>query len=156
MELEAGSIAPDFTLKNTNGEDVQISEFNGEHNVVLLFFPLAFTGTCTKELCTTRDNMKLYESLDAKILAISVDSFFTLDKFKKEQNLNFTLLSDFNKEVSDKYNVLYKDFFGMKGVSKRASYVIDKDGVIQFKEILDDASELPDFKSIQQVLQELK
>ena len=150
------SMAPDFTLQNTKGEHVTLSDFQGDTNIVLLFFPVAFSGKCTEEMCKTRDNMKLYNSLDAKVFGISVDSFFCLREFKKRENLNFTLLSDFNKEVSAKYNVLYDDFYGMKGVSKRASFVIDKEGTIKFQEILEDASELPDFKGIQQTLSELK
>lgn len=156
MSTKIGSKAPDFTLQNTKGEHVTLSYFREEANVVLLFFPVAFSGTCTEELCTTRDNMKLYDSLDAKIIGISVDSFFCLREFKKSENLNFTLLSDFNKEVSSRYNVLYDDFYGMKGVSKRASFVIDKKGMIRFKEILDDASELPNFKGIQKTLLEIR
>ncbi len=147
-----GQSAPDFTLQNTQGESVTISDFTGEKNVVLLFFPLAFSSTCTEELCTMRDNMKLYNSLDAKVIGISVDSFFTLQNFKKSENINFTLLSDFNKEVSEKYGALYDDFFGMHGVSKRAAFVINKEGEIVYAEVLDDASELPDFDSMQQAL----
>ena len=147
--------APSFTLQNTDGDSVTLSSLRGDKNVVLLFFPLAFTGTCTKELCTTRDNMKLYNSLDAEVIAISVDSFFTLDEFKKSQNLNFTLLSDFNRDAAEKYDVLYDDFYGMQGVAKRAAFVIDKEGVIQYEEILDDASNLPNFKKIQETLNRL-
>jgi len=152
MSTQTNTLAPDFTLQNTNGDEISLSSFKGDKNVVLLFFPLAFTGTCTEELCTTRDNMKLYDSLDAEVIAISVDSFFTLNEFKKNQNLNFTLLSDFNREVAEKYNVLYDDFFGMEGVAKRSAFVIDKEGAIQYQEILEDAGELPDFKKIQETL----
>ena len=152
MSTQTNTLAPDFTLQNTNGDEISLSSFKGDKNVVLLFFPLAFTGTCTKELCTTRDNMKLYDSLDAEVIAISVDSFFTLNEFKKNQNLNFMLLSDFNREVAEKYNVLYDDFFGMEGVAKRSAFVIDKEGAIQYQEILEDAGELPDFKKIQETL----
>ncbi|MDZ7680333.1 MAG: redoxin domain-containing protein [Fodinibius sp.] len=99
MSTQTDTLAPDFTLQNTEGQEITLSDFRAKKNVVLLFFPLAFTGTCTKELCTTRDNMKLYNSLDAEVIAISVDSFFTLKEFKKGHNLNFTLLSDFNRTV---------------------------------------------------------
>ncbi len=152
MKISVGDKAPDFTLKNTNGEDVTLSGYFGKKNVVLLFFPLAFTGTCTEELCTTRDNLKIYNSLNAEVLGISVDSFFSLKQFKEAQNLNFQLLSDFNKTASESYGVLYKDFFGMLGVSKRSAFVIDQDGVVQYAEVLEDASELPDFKGIQDSL----
>lgn len=147
--------APGFTLQDTNGEETNLSDFIGKKNVVLLFFPLAFTSTCTEELCHTRDNLKIYSSLEAEILGISVDTFFTLKEFKNSQNLNFTLLSDFNKSVSKKYDVLYEDFFGMKGVSKRSVFVINKEGVVVHSEILEKASDLPDFNKVQDVLSKL-
>ncbi len=155
MSTSVDTKAPDFTLQNTDGDRVSLSDFKGKKNVVLLFFPVAFSSTCTKELCTTRDNMKLYNSLDAKVIGISVDSFFCLKEFKKSQNLNFTLLSDFNKEVSKRYDALYEDFYGMKGVSKRATFIIDKEGTIRFSEVLEDADQLPDFKKVQKTLAEI-
>ncbi|WP_428236891.1 redoxin domain-containing protein [Gracilimonas sp.] len=144
--------APDFTLKNTSNEDVSLSDFKGEKNVVLLFFPLAFSGVCTKELCSTRDNLKIYNSLDAEVLAISIDSFFTLKAFKEANNLNFSLLSDFNKEVSAKYDSLYEDYFGMKGVSKRSVFVINKEGRVVHQEILEDSGKIPNLSKVQEVL----
>ncbi|MBO6572143.1 peroxiredoxin [bacterium] len=144
--------APDFTLQNTKGEKVSLKDYKGEKNIVLLFFPLAFTSTCTKELCNTRDNLKMYNSLDAEILGISIDTFFTLKEFKESQNINFQLLSDFNKDASLKYNVLYDDFFGMKGVSKRSVFIINKEGIVVHVEILENANELPDFQKIEEEL----
>jgi peroxiredoxin len=144
--------APNFTLKNTENSDVSLSKFKGHKNVVLLFFPLAFSQVCTQELCSTRDNYKIYDSLDAEVLGISVDSFFTLKAFKQSNNLNFSLLSDFNKEVCTNYNVLYEDFFGMKGVAKRSVFVINKEGKIVHNEILEDAGELPNLSEVQKVL----
>ena len=155
MTAKIDSKAPDFKLQNTEGEDVQLANFFGSKNIVLLFFPLAFSSVCTKELCTIRDNMKIYDSMNAEVVGISVDSFFTLKEFKKTQNFNFTLLSDFNKKVSSKYGVLYQDFYGMKGVSKRASFIIDKEGVIRYREVLEEAGELPDFKTLQTTLSDL-
>ena len=155
MALQTGTQAPDFTLLNTEGNKVSLSNYKEHKNVVLLFFPLAFSSVCTKELCTTRDNMKLYEAFDAEVLAISVDSFFTLKEFKKSENLNFTLLSDFNKEVSPKYEALYDDYYGMNGVAKRSAYVIDKQGTICYAEVLEDSGQLPDFDAIQKTLQKL-
>ncbi|MGF1670247.1 MAG: redoxin domain-containing protein [Balneolaceae bacterium] len=152
MKYKNGDIAPDFTLKNSEGIDIALSDFRDKKEVVLLFFPLAFTRVCTEELCQARDNMKLYNSLDAEILGISVDSFFTLKEFKKAQNLNFSLLSDFNKRVSELYDCLYDDFYGMKGVAKRSAFVIGKDGRFRYSEILEDAGKLPDFKKIVDVL----
>ncbi|MEX0595437.1 MAG: redoxin domain-containing protein, partial [Candidatus Paceibacterota bacterium] len=118
--------APDFTLKDTTNAEVSLSDFKGKSNVVLLFFPLAFSSVCTKELCSTRDNLKIYNSLNAEVFGISVDSFFTLKAFKEANNINFPLLSDFNKEVSESYGVLNNDFFGMRGVSNRSVFVINK------------------------------
>ncbi|MFU8811351.1 MAG: redoxin domain-containing protein [Balneolaceae bacterium] len=152
MPLKAQDKAPDFSLQNSNGEEIVLSEQLAEGSVVLLFFPLAFTSVCTDEMCTVRDNMKLYESLNTQVFGISVDSFFTLKEFKKAHNINFTLLSDFNREVTDTYGTLYEDFFGMNGVSKRAAFVINREGTILYEEILEDAGNLPDFKAIQQAL----
>lgn len=147
--------APNFTLIDTNGEKVTLSDLNENNNVLLIFFPLAFSEVCTKELCSTRDNLKIYDSLEAEVIGISVDSFFTLRAFKESNNLNFTLLSDFNKEVSKSYDTLYDDFFGMKGVSKRSVFVIDKEGRVVYEEILEDSSNLPKFDKVQEALASL-
>lgn len=155
MCLAAGQKAPGFSLQNTNGDRVQLSDYKGK-NLVLLFFPLAFSGTCTLELCNIRDNMKLYEALSANVVAISVDSFFTLNEFKKSQNLNFTLLSDFNREASKDYGVLYEDYYGMKGVAKRSAFIIDEHDIIQYAEVLEDSSKLPDFDTLQKKLNHIK
>lgn len=154
MALNKGDTAPNFTLQNTNGEQVELYEHLGDNKGLLLFFPLAFSSTCTEELCTVRDNMKLYNSLDAKVIAISIDSFFTLKEYKKSQNLNFTLLSDFNKKVSKMYDALYDEYFGMKGVSKRAAYVIGEGREITYAEVLEDSGKIPDFNSIRKALQQ--
>lgn len=155
MALQVDDLAPKFTLKNTSGEDVSLDAFVGKRNVLLLFYPLAFSGVCTKELCSTRDNLKLYESLNAEVLGISIDSFFTQKAFKESQNLNFQLLSDFNKEVSESYGCLYLDFYGMKGVSKRSAFLINKEGKVKYSEVLEDADQIPDFNKIQTVLSSL-
>ena len=156
MSLHLNQPAPDFKLFNTEKKEVALSDFKGK-NVVLLFFPLAFTSTCTAELCFIRDNYSVYNNLNAIVLGISVDSLFTLGKFKEEQKLNFDLLSDFNKEASGFYGCLYPEFvFGMKGVSKRASFIIDKEGHLKYSEILDKAGDLPNFTAITSCLQSLK
>ncbi|HKJ31618.1 MAG TPA: peroxiredoxin [Balneolales bacterium] len=152
MALSKGDQAPDFTLKNTEGEEISLSDFTENKNVVVLFFPLAFTGVCTKEMCSTRDNLKVYENLDAEILSISVDSQFTLKEFKKANNLNFNLLSDFNKETAEEYGALYDNFLGLHGVAKRSAFVVGKDGNIKYAEVLEDAGKLPDFNAIQNSL----
>ena len=152
MALEVGQSAPAFSLFNTEKEEVKLSELKGQ-NVLLLFFPLAFTSVCTAELCDVRDSLKMYENLNAKPLGISVDSLFSLKKFKEEQNLNFELLSDFNKEVSTSYGALYETFgFGMKGVTKRAAFIIDEEGIVQYAEVLENAGLQPDFKAIKEKL----
>ena len=154
--LKPGDKAPDFALRASDRSLVKLSEQRGK-NVVLLFFPFAFTSVCTKELCHMRDSLADYESLDAKILAVSVDSYYTLAKWKEEQGFNFPMLSDFNKTVSKKYDSLYKEFgLGLKGVSKRSAFVIDKEGTVRYAEVLENAGELPDFEAIKQTLQALK
>lgn len=153
MPLKVGDIAPEFTLVDTEKNKVSLSDQKG-NKVLLLFFPMAFTGVCTTELCSVRDDIGKYENVNAKIFGISVDSPFTLAKFKEEQKLNFPLLSDFNKVVSEKYGCIYDAFIGwMKGVSKRAAFVIDEKGVIQYAEVLESAGDLPDFKAIKDVLE---
>ena len=155
MPIQTGQQAPDFTLRDNEKNKVTLSEQKGK-NVVLLFFPLAFTSTCTKELCYMRDNLAMYNNLNAQVYGISVDSLYSLNKFKEEQNLNFPLLSDFNKEASIAYDSLYETFSNdMKGVSKRASFVIDKEGVVRYAEVLENASELPNFKAIEDTLNSL-
>lgn len=152
MALKPGDVAPDFVLKSSEKTDVKLSDYRGQ-NVVVLFFPLAFTGTCTTELCSVRDNKKEFENLNAEILAISVDSLFTLGQFKAAQQYNFPMLSDFNKEVSAAYGSLYDEFvLGMRGVSKRSAFVVDKDGIIRYAEVLDNAGELPNFAAVNETL----
>src|SRR5262249_47264952 len=125
--------------------------------VLLLFFPAAFTGTCTKELCSVRDNISVYNNGNAKVFGISVDMIYSLSKYKEEQKLNFSLLSDFNKEASTVYGCLYDTFsYEMKGVSKRASFIIDKDGIVRYAEVLEKATDLPNFAAIQKTLESLR
>jgi len=141
-KLSVGDKAPEFTLRATDKSEKSLNDFSGKH-VVLLFFPLAFTGVCTKELCGVRDDHRVYEDLNAQVLAVSVDSLFTLEQFKEAQNYNFPLLSDFNKEVSRAYGSIYEDFvLGMKGVSKRSAFVISPEGMIKYAEILEDAGQI--------------
>lgn len=149
MSIQLGQKAPDFKLYNSDGKEVSLSGQKGK-NVLLLFFPLAFTGTCTTELCRARDNFSVYNDLNAVVFAISVDSTYALAKFKEEQNLNFDLLSDFNKSASKAYDSLYPIFgsMSMEGISKRSAFVIDKDGILRHAEILEKASDLPDFDAI--------
>lgn len=152
MSITLGQQAPNFTLRDTEKNEVSLSQYAGK-KVVLVFFPLAFTGVCTTELCALRDSIATYNQLNAEVIGISVDSLFTLDKFKQEQSLNFTLLSDFNKEVSTAYGCLYENFvLDMKGVSKRSAFVIDAQGAVQYAEVLESAGDLPNFEAIQACL----
>lgn len=155
MKISKGQKAPEFSLFDSEKNKVSLADQKGK-NIVLLFFPLAFTSVCTTELCNVRDNIAYYNNTNAQVYGISVDSVYTLAKYKEEQKLNFSLLSDFNKEVSAAYDSLMETFaFDMKGVSKRSAFIIDKEGVIQYAEILDNVGELPDFKAIQQTLDNL-
>jgi glutaredoxin-dependent peroxiredoxin len=152
MALQIGEKAPEFTLLNTDKQEVSLASYQGK-NVVVLFFPLAFTGVCTTELCEMRDNIATYSNLNAEILAISVDSPFTLEKFKAEQSLPFPLLSDFNKTAAAAYDSLYEDFvLGLKGVAKRSAFVIDAEGIIQYAEVLENAGNVPNFDAVKTVL----
>jgi glutaredoxin-dependent peroxiredoxin len=154
MKIEAGQSAPSFTLLDSDKNPVTLSDLKGS-NVLLLFFPLAFTSTCTAELCSTRDDIAHYNNANAKVFGVSVDSRFVLAKYKEDQRLNFPLLSDFNKEASLAYGCLYEDFIGMKGVSKRSAFIIDKKGVVRYAEVLEKSTDLPDFAAIKETLAKL-
>ena len=144
MALQIGQPAPDFTLYDSDKNEITLSNYRGK-TVLLLFFPLAFSRVCTSELYTVRDNM-----------GISVDLLYVLAKFKSEENFSFLLLSDFNKEVSMKYEAIHKQFsYGMKGVSKRAAFVIDKEVIIKYAEVLENPGQLPDFALIGKSLGEI-
>jgi peroxiredoxin len=148
MSLQAGQQAPQFKLTSSDLKEVSLADYKGK-KVVLHFFPLAFTGVCTTQLCTMRDSFGYYDGLNAQILGVSVDSPFTLAKFKEENAYQFPLLSDFNKETSEAYGALYETFaFGMKGVSKRAAFVIDEEQNIIYAEVLENAGDLPNFEAI--------
>ncbi len=156
MSLRKGDKAPDFSLYSSEKELIHLHDYRGM-NVVLLFFPLAFTSTCTKELCSTRDDMATYNELDTEILAISIDTPQSLARFKAENQLNFKLLSDFNKEAIRAYDVMYEDYsLGMRGVAKRAVFVIDAEGIIRHMEVLEIAGNLPDLPAVQDAVRQLQ
>jgi len=156
MKIEKGQKAPEFSLYSSEKSKITLSELK-DQNILLLFFPAAFTGTCTKELCSVRDNISLYNDVHAKVFGISVDSVYSLAKYKEEQKLNFSLLSDFNKDASIAYGCLYDTFsYGMKGVSKRSAFVIDKNGIVQYAEVLEKATDLPNSEAIQKILRSIK
>jgi glutaredoxin-dependent peroxiredoxin len=156
MSIQAGAVAPNFSLFDTDKNKVSLADQKGK-NVVVLFFPLAFTGVCTTELCNVRDNIGVYNNTNAVVFGVSVDSLFSLGKFRDEQKLNFQLLSDFNKEAATAFGVLYDTFpaFEMQGVSKRAAFVIDKEGVVRYAEVCPTPGDLPNFEAIQQTLNSL-
>lgn len=155
IKPETGSLAPDFTLPDHNKEWVKLSDQQGT-NVLLLFFPFAFTSTCTKELCDTRDSLAFYAGAGTRVFGISVDSPYTLKKFREDLGLQYPLLSDFNKDVSRAYDILYESFGpSLHGVSKRSAFVIDREGVIRYAEVLENAGALPDFKKIREIIQSL-
>lgn len=155
MAIQIGQAAPDFTLFDNEKNPVTLSALKGK-NVLLLFFPQAFTSVCTKELCGVRDNIGQYQHADASVYGISVDSVFTLNKFREDQQFNFPLLSDFNKEVSEAYGSLYQDWIlNMRGVSKRSAFVIDKEGIVRYAEVLESAGDVPDFNRINETLAQL-
>jgi glutaredoxin-dependent peroxiredoxin len=147
MSVDVGTKAPDFTLMNQDREPVTLSAQQGQP-VVLAFFPAAFSSVCTKELCTFRDSVAQLNSARAKVYGISVDTFFTLKAFQDNQKLTFPLLSDFNKQAIREYGVFNEDMIGLKGIAKRAVFVIDKDGVVRYREVLEDARNEPDYQKV--------
>ena len=144
MSVDVGAMAPDFTLPNQDRQPVTLSALKGRP-VVLAFFPAAFSSVCTTELCTFRDRMGTLGKANAEVLGISVDTFFTLKAFQDSQKLTFPLLSDFNKTVIRDYGVFNEDMIGLKGIAKRAVFVIDKDGRVKYREVLEDARNEPDY-----------
>ena len=157
MALETGSTAPEFTLKHKNADGIQeivLSDNYGEKKTVLLFFPLAFSSICSGEMCAVSSNIEEYVKLDAAVYGISVDSPYALEIMAEHNHLKFPLLSDFNKEVSAAYDVLYTDFIGLKGVAKRSAFVVNETGTIIYAESSDDPKILPSFTAIKQVLKQ--
>ncbi|SVD32191.1 uncharacterized protein METZ01_LOCUS385045 [marine metagenome] len=155
MALAEGTKAPDFTLKTKTVDglsDVTLSDRIGDGKTVLIFFPLAFTTPCTNEMCSIQDSIQEYSDLDATIIGVSVDSPFTQEEFARKNNLGFTLVSDFNKEVSAAYDVLYENLLGLRGVAKRSVFVIDSEGVIQYSMSNEDPMVLPDFDALKAAL----
>ena len=152
MAAEVGSKAPDFTLVNEDRVNVTLNEELKKGSVVLAFFPGAFSGTCTKELCTVRDTMSTFNSMNARVLGISTDTFFALKAWADQQHFGFPLLSDYNKDVIKAYGVVNPDMIGLKNIAKRAVFVIDKSGVVRYREVLDDARNEPDYAKLNEAL----
>ena len=151
MSADVGSKAPDFTLTNQDRQPVTLSQQRGTP-VVLAFFPAAFSSVCTKELCTFRDSLSRLNQANAQVYGISVDTFFTLKAFQDQQGLTFPLLSDFNKQAIRDYGVFNEDMIGLKGIAKRAVFVIDGNGVVRHKEVLEDARNEPNYDQVFQAV----
>ncbi|MGC8949296.1 MAG: peroxiredoxin [Thermoprotei archaeon] len=148
MPVNIGQKAPDFTLLDMNFKPRSLQEFVGSQNVVLVFFPAAFSSVCTKEMCTFRDSMTKLNSLKANVIGISVDTPFAQKAFAEHNKLNFTLLSDFNKEVIKLYDVVLQDLLGLKELAKRAVFIIDKEGIVRYKWVSDDPKVEPNYNEI--------
>jgi peroxiredoxin len=145
--IDVGDKAPDFTLMNQDRQPVTLSALHGKP-IVLAFFPAAFSSVCTKELCTFRDSLARLNQANAQVFGISVDTFFTLKAFQADQKLTFPLLSDFNKQAIRDYGVFNEDMIGLKGIAKRSVFVIDHEGTIRHREVLDDARHEPDYEKV--------
>ena len=155
MSVDVGAKAPDFTLHNQNREDVTLSEELKKGPVVVAFFPAAFSSVCQQEMCTLRDSATDLNKVKAEVLGISTDTFFTLKAWGDQQKLGFPLLSDYNKEAVQVYGVVNPDMIGLKNISKRAVFVIDKGGVVRYREILEDARNEPDYDKLKQALAQI-
>jgi glutaredoxin-dependent peroxiredoxin len=147
MSVDVGTEAPDFSLPDQDRQTVTLRSFRGRP-VVLLFFPGAFSGTCTTELCTFRDGMGSLNEAKAQVLGVSVDTFFSLKAFQVAEGLRFPLLSDFNKEVIRQYGVFNEDMIGLRGIAKRSVFVLDRGGIVRYREIHDDGREEPDYQKV--------
>lgn len=156
MSVEVGQPAPPFDLPASTGDRISLAEYTGQGPTVLLFVPLAFTPVCTNELRMVRDDYETYQNLNARVLAASVDSQFTLKVWADQLKLPFPLLSDFNKETARAYGALYEDLMGLKGIAKRAAFVIDKGGVVRYRWVSEDADALPNFDEIKDALEETR
>jgi len=155
-EIDVGQKAPDFTLLDTNLKPRKLTEFLNK-NVVLAFYPGAFTAVCTKEMCTFRDSLTKLNRLNAQVVGISVNDPFSNKAFAEANGLNFPLLSDYNREVVKLYHVEVKDFAGLKGytAAKRSIFIVDKEGILRYKWISDDPRIEPNYEEIERVLKEI-
>jgi glutaredoxin-dependent peroxiredoxin len=152
MSIDVGAKAPDFALVNQDRETVRLSEVVKQGPVILAFLPGAFSGTCTAEMCNFRDSSSELNKTNAQVLGISTDTFFALKAWADQQKYNFPLLSDYNKEVIRQYDVVNPDMIGLKDIAKRAVFVIDREGVVRHREVLDDARNEPDYGKVRETL----
>jgi glutaredoxin-dependent peroxiredoxin len=159
MAIPVGSKAPDFSLKSRKGgavSDVKLADHLGKKNTVVLFFPLAFTGVCTTEMCDVTAGLTAYQGLNAEVIGISVDSPFAQEAWAAKEKIGITLASDLNKKTSKDYGVLLDDLGGFGSTSARAAFVIDKNGVVQYSEQTPTPKDLPNFNAIRETLGKLK
>jgi len=152
MSIDIGSRAPDFTLMNQDRQPVTLSAVLRNGPVVLAFAPAAFSSVCTTEMCTFRDSIATLNASNAQVLGISTDTFFALKAWADQQRFTFPLLSDYNKEVIQQYDVVSPDMIGLKNIAKRAVFVIGRDGTIKHKQVLDDARNEPDYEKVRAAL----
>jgi glutaredoxin-dependent peroxiredoxin len=155
MSVDVGSVAPDFTLMNQDRQPVSLGSHRGQP-VVLAFFPAAFSSVCTTELCTFRDQFRDLDMVDGQVFGVSVDTFFALKAFHDAQQLTFPLLSDFNKEVIRSYGVFNEDMIGLRGIAKRAVFVLDGEGIVRYREVLEDARNQPDYAKVVEAFSKLQ
>ncbi|MDB6053140.1 MAG: peroxiredoxin [Verrucomicrobiales bacterium] len=159
MALKVGSKAPDFTLKSKSASglaDVKLSNNFGKKNTVVLFFPLAFTGVCTSEMCDITAGLSTYSDLNADVIGISVDSPFAQEAWAQKEKIGITLVSDLNKTTTKDYDVVFPNLAGVGDTSARAAFVIDKNGVIQYSEQTATPKDLPNFAAVKAALATLK
>jgi peroxiredoxin len=156
MPVQVGDHAPDFSLPPAPGPDkVTLSSFRGEKNVVVLFFPLAFSSVCTEEMCAVAEDQGRWDDLDAQVIAVSVDSPFVVEKFARETGAGFPIVSDFNRQAMQAWDVMYEDYWGLAGVAKRAAFVVDRDGVVRYAWVSEDDAVQPDLEAVRGVLETL-
>ena len=159
MAIPVGSKAPDFNLKSKQASglvDVKLSDNFGKKNTVVLFFPLAFTGVCTQEMCDITAGLGAYKNVNADVIGVSVDSPFAQEAWAQKEKIGITLASDLNKKTAEAFGTLLPDLLGLGAVSARAAFVIDKNGVIQYSEQTPSPKELPNFNAIKETLNKLK
>ena len=159
MAIPVGTKAPDFTLKSKQASglvDVKLSNNFGKKNTVLLFFPAAFTGVCTQEMCDITAGLNSYSGLNAEVIAVSVDTPFAQEAWAQKEKIQLTLASDLNKQVIKQYDVVFPMLAGVGDTAARAAFVIDKNGVVQYSEQTPTPKDLPNFAKVKEVLAKLK
>jgi peroxiredoxin len=158
MPIPVGSKAPDFTLKSkSSGElkDVKLSDNFGKKHTVLLFFPAAFTGVCTTEMCDLTSGLGQYTELNANVIGVSVDNAFSQEAWARKENIGITLASDLNKTVTDAYAVRFPSLAGIGDTAARAAFVVDKNGIVQYSEQTPTPKDLPNFDAVKATLKKL-